>query len=351
MASRATSDLGRRGVSPSNRRETALLKCKGPSAAVDTLGLSLPIEPDFDTVGCTITIDKAGTDDEGYRYRRTLPGGGFLATGVGGAAWLEASLPKRADADGSNVYALDLPSALETAREMVREAEAFVTPDRRRDGHCFELAKVVRLDLVRDFDGISKMPDLLDGLSGVRQAGRAKVRRFADGERNMAQTLRVGPGAWASTLYDKRAETNGRAPEGRLRFEARLHAEQLTSVGAAKNGGHVGCVADLEEQKLRRLRRWMFERVGFDREVAGMGQAIEKVFGDNGLSKRQQREVWAYLTARPYGVDLGYHRNTAARLEAIVRRLGIVVAGEILEPAAVTVRLDYDEGRQVLHAA
>lgn len=278
--------------------------------------------------------------------------------GVGGMCWAEASLPKRVD--GENWQAVDLRQAQELILELYREACEYVIPDRARDGHRLERSKVVRLDLVRDFQGVRSMGFLLDGLAGVPQRGGWKVARHADPERARAETLAVGPKSWRCTLYDKHAETE-QAPPGQLRFEARLHAEQLRSAGARANGGNVRVLADLEDEKLERLRRWKFEQVGFDREVVAVGRVQEVVFQPlvpgsktdaNGLTKAQQRALWAYLTAGARGVDIGMSKNTLSKYRRLAADLGITLASEeLLDEGRITLSLDYDRGTEVLRAA
>ncbi len=304
------------------------------------------MEPFFVTEGSTAQVFGLGAAGESWRYRHKLPGGGFLSLGMGGKAWVEASLPKRAG-DG-NVEALPVVEALEVMRSACEEAGKFCEPDRRRDGHCFEEAKVVRLDPVRDFDGVRHPGALLDGLAGVPRGSREKARRWSDSERNQAESLRVGPKAWGSLLYDKHRETGGRAPEGRLRYEARLHSDQLTGAWARDLGAIMRCVADVSEDKVRAIRWAAFERVGFEREVSAMTTVSDAVFGCEDLSAREQAVLWAYLTAPGYAAALG--RDAERKYRRIARRLG-VTPGVAEGACEFTVRLDFDSGTEVLRGA
>lgn len=347
------------GGGADNRRSVKrVARGNGPAAALDTVGIAFAIEPDFDRIGCTHTVVNEGTPEEQHRFNRKLEGGGFIGTGIGGMCWAEASLPKRVD--GSNWQAVELDQAVEVLRELYGEACRYVSPEPARDGHRFEASKVVRLDLVRDFDQVRSMGFVLDGLAGVPQRGGWKVARHADPERGRAETLAVGPKSWRCTLYDKHAEQEA-APEGRLRFEARLHAEQLRSVGAREHGGTVRVVGDLAEEKLSALRRWKFDQVGFGREVVAVGRVQEVVFQPveagskrdrNGLSKAEQRALWAYLTAGARGVDIGMSHATESKYRRIAADLGITLAApELLDEGRITLSLDYDRGCEVLRAA
>jgi hypothetical protein len=351
-----------------NSRVTATGDAAGnvPSS-IDTIGLSVPIIS-ADEIGATVSIVRSGTPDETRTFRRKLDGGGFLAWGMGQSAWIEASLPKRVS--GGNVAGLPVAEALEAVADLYDEAAGFLevrrdgvpsaplrsgsSDVRYRAGSWIE-AKVVRLDLVRDFDDVHQAPFLLDGLANVPMSGRAKVRRYADAERNRAETLTVGPmAAWKATLYDKHAETAGtdhEAPEGRLRFETRMRSDLLTSVWASKHGGHIAQVMDLDEHRVRRLTRSMFERVGFDREVDAMGRLVQLVFGADGLTASDKRGLWCFLTAGLAGADLGYHRNTERKYRALAADLGIVAGPLTHASAATVVALDYDSGREVTRRA
>jgi hypothetical protein len=337
----------------SNRGETGqLLATHRPPAGLDTVGISVPVSA-FDATGSTVSILKADTAEETRTYRRKLDGGGFAAWGLGTTAWLEASLPKR-KGEG-NVEAVGTDEAWELLAAMHQEASSFLEFDVSRDGQRFECAKVVRLDLVRDFDGVQAPGFILDGLAQVPVTGRAKRRRFADGDRNRAQTLTVGPmKAWAATLYDKHEETRGtawEAPEGRVRFETRLRSDVLTGQWAKSNGGCVRQVMDLDEEKLQGLRRGMFERVGFDREVQAMGRLAEVVLAAEELTPAERRGLWAYLTLGPYGGDLGYSRMTERKYRRMAEELGVVMVDPRAEGPNVSVQLDYDRGREVTRVA
>lgn len=337
-----------------------------PEVRIDTIGVAFPIV-DFERRGCTVSVSGYMTNDEQYRYRRKLDGGGFLATGVAGMAWVEASLPKRID--GENVEGVTLDQADELVEDLLEEAAGFVEPDgegrvlRGTDGQAtgsvvsFSDPKIVRLDLVRDFKlrSAANLSPLLDGLSSVPRVGRTKVRRFADGERNQAQTLTVGPKAWKATLYDKHIESNGLAAAGSLRFEARLHGEQLQSVFALEHGGKVGTLADLDEDRLRVLRRGWFERAGFDREVVAMDLLWDRIV-ETDLSARERATFigWCDAVRRGRREDCGLGVVTERKYRNVAARLGITleraeVASDLVN---ASIGLDYDQGcERILVAA
>lgn len=340
-----------------------------PPPSFDTVGIAVPCD-DFDRVGCEVSIAGFQTPDETFKYSRRLPGGGFVATGIAGKAWLEASLPKRATPDDpDNSVAVPLIHALELLSDMVGEARQWVDIPA---GHDFYDSKLVRLDLVRDFHGVDRQTELLDGLAGIRQPGRAKVRRFADPSANRAETLRVGPKAWGCALYDKHTETAGKAPAGQMRFEARLHRPQLASVFARHNGGNFATVADLARsdgysvirhgvliqvdgndggRSLARAQRAWFDRVGFDRPVRS-GSALRSRIASAGLSNRVAGNLWAFLTFPGFANSLSI--NTHGKYRSLAADLGLTppADGETIDPSEGEImRLDYETASFVCERA
>jgi len=313
-------------------------------ARFDTVAIAVPID-DFDRIGTTHTVSNFATPAETHKWSRKLSAGGFLATGFGHKAWIEASIPKRMR-DGENVLPVDEDELLDGLSDLYDDACRYVQVSR---GHLFEESKVIRLDMVRDFQNVKDQTVLLDGLGRLDHPGRSKVRRFNDPSKGQAETLRVGPRAWACTLYDKAAES-GTAPPGSLRFEARLHHDQLTSKFASSNGGHVQVVADLVDRStaLARAQRAWFGRAGFDASVAPR-DVIGQLVRNSGLSPVRQGSLWAYLTLPGFGPSL--HRNTRRRYRQLAQGLGVAPAwfhaDDTVRPIAQVYRLDYDAGTSV----
>ena len=319
----------------------------GRTVGLDTVGLSFSVEPDYEVRGGTLTVRNMGVvGQEGVTCRQSLPGGGFVALGKGGKAWVEASA-KRAG-DGSNVVALSAAEASESMREACREALTFCST---RTPFIFEDAGVVRLDVVRDFDEVGHVGDLLDGLASTPRDGRYKVRRFADSQRRQAETLTVGPKAHHGTLYDKWAETGGEAPVGRVRCESRNHQDQLSSVWARDQGVTVRWMGEVTQEKIERLGRVNFVRYGFDREVVGMASLSSKVFGAEGLSRFRQAMLFAFLVAP--GFAGGLSKASRSEYRAMARELGVSMrpGDEVYGAEPVSVRLDFESGREVCRAA
>jgi hypothetical protein len=318
------------------------------SATVDTFGFAVRCDPDFDRIGAQVQISGYMTESETYRYQHKLPGGGFVGLGVGGRAWVEASMPKRIvhdDDTPNNDAGVSIADVLEIGREAYREATQLFNPTEH-----YESAKVVRLDLVRDFHGVTEQTAILDGLAAIPTTARSKVRRFADPTANRAETLRVGPKAWGCTLYDKHTESRGHAPEGQLRFEARLHQAQLTSVWASKLHGHVQVVADITQERCDAFQWGMFHRVAFDRAVPALGQISAAIWACEDLSPARRGAFWAYLTLPGFGSSLS--APTRRKYRDLAQSMGLAPGvGAPEQIGARVVRLDYYRGTQSVELA
>ncbi|MFZ0250617.1 MAG: hypothetical protein WAL61_11790 [Acidimicrobiales bacterium] len=322
----------------SNRGESSLGKGFG---RLDTVGVAFQVGPDFRTTGSTASVVQLGEAGESWRYRHKLAGGGFLALGIAGKAWVEASLPKRVD--GENVEAVTVGDGLELLRGLVAEADEYC--DRKVP---FERAEVVRMDAVRDFQGVHHAAELLQGLANTPRPAVQKVKLHQDPERCSAETLTVGPKAWKMTGYDKHVESAGLAPEGQLRTETRLHREQLLSEHARKGGYMMGHVADINSEKVERLHRGRFELACFDREVVGVASVAAAVFG-SGLTVKRQRDLWAFLTMP--GAAERMSKNARTEYRRLAKELGVTPSAASEELPDMRVRLDYESGTEVCRVA
>lgn len=303
---------------------------------IDTVGVAFPENvDDF----------REGTFRRGQRVR--LSGGGFVATGVGGMAWAEASLPNRQKRH--NVEGLTLEESHDAIRDLVAEAcevlavDKFEVQEIDEDGVLTNISvenpKIVRLDLVRDFQ-LSKparLGCLLDGLASLPQGGKSKVQRFSDGKSGFAETLRVGPGAWAATLYDKHAESGGLADPGRLRAEFRLRGRQLRSARVNKLAGSLVSQQDLSEERCEAIRRAWWDRVGFGSWVGGK-QSVWDALGVSGLSDREKVFFAGWYSARESGHRLEISDKTERKCRAILAEL------ELGGDGGERLRLNYELG-------
>lgn len=313
-----------------------------PELSIDTVGVAIPV---------TGRGVREGTRNElGTQNRFRLPGGGFVAVGIGEMAWIEASLPNRCR--GENTSGVSLGEARELIGGMVEEAMIFVEPAPAREIETetgvvrtvsVDDPRVVRLDLVRDFrlEDPRRMTPLLDGLANVPRDGRIKVRRFADGRTGRAETLRVGPASWAATLYDKHVESGGLAERGALRAEFRLRSRQLSSVGTRARHGAIVAVSDLADDRCEAIRKDWFEKAKFGTWVGGR-QSIWDVLRETDLSDREKIFFVGWLAARNDSIVTSISSKTDRRYRRILASIPAVdqFAG------AIQMRLNYELGRE-----
>ena len=309
----------------------------------------------IDTVGVAIPVSgrgvRAGVRNElGPQNRFRLPGGGFVAVGIGEMAWVEASLPNRCR--GENTVGVGLDEARGLIEGMVDEALIFVEPAEAREIETetgivrmvsVEDPKVVRLDLVRDFrlQEPRHLTPLLDGLAGVPRDGRVKVRRFADGRTGQAETLRVGPASWAASLYDKHVESGGLAERGSLRAEFRLRSRQLTSVSTRERHGAIVNVSDFVEERCEAIRRDWFEKAKFGTWVGGHS-SIWDLLRETDLSDREKIFFVGWLQARNDSVVTSISSKTDRRYRRILASIPSISD----HLGALRMRLNYELGRE-----
>ena len=321
------------------------MKVVEPRAEIDTIRLVYTAAGPGDLRGANAQVVKLDEPGEGWIYSAPLDVGGFVSWGVAGKAAVELSVPKAQD--GHNVYGLELPAALAVARVAFEQAAERVPAV---DG--FESCMVNRVDLVRDFDGVTRQMETLRSFSTLKPKGRATSRLYQDASRGGAPTLTVGNGARHGTLYDKQAECRGKGEsakvismaEGRLRFEARIRKYQLRKSG-------IGQVVDLEERKLQAMRRQVFEWVGYDREVTGMSKVLASVMSNGELSQREKLSAIGYFVATAHGVPTGdvVSKNTATKYRRVAEELGLILdPNSADELGTCLLRLDYDRGREVV---
>jgi hypothetical protein len=204
---------------------------------------------------------------------------------------------------------------------------------------------VRRVDVARDFRDVSEPGNKVRALAPLPRPWARRNLVHSDPSKHGAQTLMVGSGAGVVRLYDKCAETQGRAPEGVLRWEAECRSDW-----AAKYGG-LRVVADVTDVSCRALAedRWRWSGIGA--EVGAMSRVYSLV-RSSGLSVREQNGFLMYLWGQAAG-DMAYSGKEAmAKYRRIQRQLGLVI-----EPASlgmsegIVSRLDWETGREVFRAA
>jgi hypothetical protein len=206
-------------------------------------------------------------------------------------------------------------------------------------------SRMNRVDVARDFAGVHSSANLIRALAPVHRSWARRNLVHADPQRHGAQTLMVGSGAGVVRLYDKAAETEGRAPEGTVRWEAECRSSWI------QNYGGLRCLRGVDDECVGRLaeNRWEWSAMGA--EVAGASRVVDLVAG-SGLSRREQASFlgWLLMQAGGKAWDVG-SSATLAKWRRVQRELGIAV-GDLADGGSGFVsRLDWESGREVFRAA
>ena len=205
--------------------------------------------------------------------------------------------------------------------------------------------RLSRLDVARDFR-TSSPAAVISALGPVPRRWARRNLVHADAARGGAQTLMVGSGAGVVRLYDKAAESGGRAPDGTVRWE--VEARRWLS-----RFGGLSFLGDLAPGSVSALAadRWEWSAMGV--EVAcGLSEIVRRVEA-SGLSPALRRSFLGYLIEQASGCSSSAVPSaTAAKYRALQRSLSIVVSPQVFEAgSSVTRRLDWDSGEEVLRVA
>jgi hypothetical protein len=232
----------------------------------------------------------------------------------------------------------DAGELLEVLGEVVPKVREYVEPSA-----CASDWAVRRVDVARDFEGVSEPGNKVRALAPVPRPWARRNLVHSDPARHGAQTLMVGSGAGVVRLYDKHAETGGRAPDGSLRWEAECRKDW-----AAEYGG-LRVVADITEAGCRRLaeNRWQWSGMGL--EVGAMS-AVVRAVATSGLSRLDQNGLIAFLFRQSEGDWAFMSSRSMVKYRRLQRLLGLsVVPGEL--SGSELSRLDWETGREVRRAA
>ena len=119
-------------------------------------------------------------------------------------------------------------------------------------------AKVRRLDIARDFEGVSQPNHYLKRLDTNARAFRTLQRTHFVSGKNEGWTIQLTNASGKHIrLYDKHRQTRGRAPEGTVRFEVELH-KWLTN-----NGSSIKTVPDITPEAVCRTARYWWNESRF----------------------------------------------------------------------------------------
>lgn len=317
---------------------------------VDRLSLSFPLASYEDDVSAwrTATIRFPGTPQSALSFGGQVPVSDGVSAFVGvtevpdgDVRWwgkVECNPSRVVDPEGVTLCSVD--QLLPAVEVVLGAVEDLVEP-----GCDVEDMRTKRIDAARDFDGVTRPGSLLASLATVHRPWSRKNNLFNDGSRNGAQTLSVGGRSSGVNLYDKFAETNGAAPEGTLRWEARARSGWLESIAGIKQ------LRDVNTTSITHLasNRWEWSAMGT--EVTATDEVVERVMR-SGLSDTEQQRVlgWMLMTAK--GKQSSMSRTTAAKYRRVARQLGVVMSADLFDDGnAFVARLDWDSGTEVCRVA
>lgn len=231
--------------------------------------------------------------------------------------------------------AMSLPPVVDQAVDMASSLLEPAVPDAGA-------MKVRRLDVARDFEGITRPEFIVRGLGPVHRPWARRNLVHFDPARQGAQTLMVGSGAGVVRLYDKNAETGGEAP-GVLRWEVEARRDWC------QNYGSIETLDDVDASTVEQLGRDRWEWSAMGTEVTALESVVEKVMR-SGLSFAEQRGVIGYLTMVAAGADVRAASATHAKYRKVAKRIGVTVDPGSLsdDESGFRARLDLDAGREVL---
>jgi len=198
--------------------------------------------------------------DKGIRRYKLDSGPMLIFPSRGSYLSIEASLPKLVY--GNNINALPAHLACEALSKPFQELVELVQLE--QEGLKVEESPLARLDIVRDFDDVSHIQELIlghdsvyrpgfyvdvphDGDSPVRALYIKKYRGAGSG----------GKWVYETKSYGKHAE-NPAAPVGRFRYEVTLR-HGATGTLAKMAGGRMTRVRDVTEERLEAVARATFE--------------------------------------------------------------------------------------------
>jgi hypothetical protein len=266
-------------------------------------------------------------------------------TEVAGKLWgkVEANPSRFADPSGCSLLPLD---RLQDACQVLASTAQLVL----HPGERVEQWRVKRVDLARDFRGISTPAFYVGGLLHVSRPYARRTYIYSDPSKGNAQTLWAGGKGGGCRLYDQHeAYAEKGAPPGSLRWEVEarggngswLERESLSTVGDL-----VGNMMPLESLA---ARRW--EWSGMGREIGSVMQAVVQVQG-LGLSEAKRQRLLGALLEESCGIasTRAARSETSIEYRRLKKELGYVVVPAIdrlIDAGASRGRLDWDSGTEI----
>jgi hypothetical protein len=207
-----------------------------------------------------------------------------------------------------------------------------------------ELSKlrIKRLDVTKDFHSVIPVAVVIRAVGSMPRKYTRRTQIFSDPKSGGAQTLVDGNNAGTFRLYDKAAESGGKAVEGTLRFEIQGRGPWL------KRGG-LTTLSELANRGVESFGRERFDWSQCGVEVQsdnGWYQALKA----SGLSEREQVFFIGWCFSNRFGpTNLG--SATEAKYRKVQRDLQVTFGSDFDETVKVFSRLDWDSGQVLTRVA
>lgn len=348
------------GPKPLSNRRGFGSKCEptGLAVGVDRLSLSFPIapnpDPDFFN---THTLRRAGD-------RHSWSGSTQIQLAKGASVYFGAMEvqedtwwgkvewnPSRIEDPGGCSLA-DVASTRSSAGAVWGMVHTLMGPQ------CdLEEARVKRIDLARDFAGVTQPAYLLAGLAKERRPHARRTGVWSAHDRGGAATLHAGSNAGMVRLYDQHeAYAEKGAAAGSMRVEAQFGTGWLggSTPTTGKARPELKILAELASDRCREMFRERYDWSRFGVPVAGtdaVNTRAMQLVAEGRYSAAEMRGCLAEMYLRASGHVSMTSKATAAKFNRFIRDLGVTLpAGDQLD-SGMTVRLDLEAGTEVLEMA
>jgi hypothetical protein len=297
------------------------------------------VDPDPTVRHGTGPAGHAAAVDEGTRREVGVFVSVVEVAGRGPFGKVECNPARFADPAGCSLLPLaQVPAALAV---MWAAASEYVEPSCR-----LEDANVKRVDVARDFRGVTSPSLYVEGLGPLRRPYARRSFTYNDPARANAQTLFVGSNAGGVRLYDQYAAYADKgAPEGSLRFEVEARSGWLEKLG-------VRTVRTLDAVALERvaLERWEWSKMGST--VTGPVNAVQvltRAVQAGEVKQAVADRLLGAMVRRSFGYG-GASRRSEYRYRDVADRLGLTAEALWNDDLSrqASGRLDFDTGTEFL---
>lgn len=326
---------------------------------VDRLSLSFPIAPNPDADGFDTHTLRRSADARTWSGSTQIKLADGVSVYLGGMEVTEGAWWGKIEWNPSRVqdpagYSLaDVPAAIASAKAVWGIACTLMDP--RCD---LEEARVKRIDLARDFEGVTQPAYLLAGLANVKRPHARRQGVWHAQDRGGASTLHAGSNAGMVRLYDQHeAYADKGAGKGAMRVEAQYGSGWLegSTPKTGKARPELKVLAQLASDRCREMFRERYDWSKMGVAVTGSSVVTAKaaeLVEEGRYTHREATYCLGEMMWRASGIVDGMSKATAAKYNRFVADLGVTLPadGDQLDPG-VTVRLDLEAGTEVLELA